>query len=68
MDKHPIDDWVVNGDIVFDAVFDFHDLFKALQEDFPDLTERQVKGVMYSVLADMVNKVENLLWDAAGRL
>lgn len=68
MDKHPIDEWVVNGDIVFDAVFDFHDLFKALQEDFPDLTERQVKGVMYSVLADMVNKVENLLWDAAGRL
>ena len=68
MDKHPIDDWVVNGDIVFDAVFDFHDLFKALQEDFPDLTERQVKGVMYVVLADMVNKVENLLWDAAGRL
>lgn len=68
MDKHPIDDWVVNGDIVFDAVFDFHDLFKALQEDFPDLTERQVKGVMYGVLADMVNKVENLLWDAAGRL
>lgn len=68
MDKHPIDDWVVNGDIVFDAVFDFHDLFKALQEDFPDLTERQVKGVMYGVIADMVNKVENLLWDAAGRL
>ena len=68
MDKHPIDEWVVNGDIVFDAVFDFHDLFKALQEDFPDLMERQVKGVMYSVLADMVNKVENLLWDAAGRL
>ena len=68
MDKHPIDDLVVNGDIVFDAVFDFHDLFKALQEDFPDLTERQVKGVMYGVLADMVNKVENLLWDAAGRL
>ena len=68
MDKHHIDDWVVNGDIVFDAVFDFHDLFKALQEDFPDLTERQVKGVMYGVLADMVNKVENLLWDAAGRL
>ena len=68
MDKHPIDDCVVNGDIVFDAVFDFHDLFKALQEDFPDLTEHQVKGVMYVVLADMVNKVENLLWDAAGRL
>ena len=68
MSVHPIDDWVVNGDIVFDAVFDFHDLFKALQEDFPDLTERQVKGVMYGVLADMVNKVENLLWDAAGRL
>ena len=68
MDKHHIDDCVVNGDIVFDAVFDFHDLFKALQEDFPDLTERQVKGVMYGVLADMVNKVENLLWDAAGRL
>lgn len=68
MDKHPIDEWVVNGDIVFDAVFDFHDLFKALQEDFPDLTERQVKGVMYGVLADMVNKVENLLWDAADRL
>ena len=68
MDKHPIDDWVVNGDIVFDAVFDFHDLFKALQEDFPDLTERQVKGVMYGVLADMVHKVENILWDAAGRL
>ena len=68
MDKHPIDDWVVNGDIVFDAVFDFHDLLNALREDFPDLTERQVKGVMYGVLADMVNKVENLLWDAAGRL
>ena len=68
MDKHPIDDWVVNGDIVFDAVFDFHNLFKGLQEDFPDLTERQVKGVMYGVLTDMVNKVENLLWDAAGRL
>ena len=68
MDKHPIDDWVVNGDIVFDAVFDFHDQLKALSEDFPDLTERQVKGVMYGVLADMVNKVENLLWDAAGRL
>ncbi len=68
MSVHPIDDWVVNGDIVFDAVFDFHDLLKALQEDFPDLTERQVKGVMYGVLADMVNKVENLLWDAAGRL
>ena len=68
MDKHPIDDWVVNGDIVFDAVFDFHDLLNALREDFPDLTERQVKGVMYSVLADMVNKVENLLWDAADRL
>ena len=68
MDKHPIDDWVVNGDIVFDALFDFYDLLKALQEDFPDLTERQVKGVMYGVLADMVNKVENLLWDAAGRL
>mgnify|MGYP003621202515 FL=1 len=68
MDKHPIDDWVVNGDIVFDAVFDFHDLLNALREDFPDLSERQVKGVMYGVLADMVNKVENLLWDAAGRL
>ena len=68
MDKHPIDDWVVNGDIVFDAVFDFHDLLKALSEDYPDLSERQVKGVMYGVLADMVNKVENLLWDAAGRL
>ena len=68
MDKHPIDDWVVNGDIVFDAVFDFHDLLNALREDFPDLTERQVKGVMYGVLADMVNKVENLLWDATGRL
>lgn len=68
MDKHPIDDWVVNGDIVFDAVFDFHDLFKALQEDFPDLTERQVKGVMYSVLVDMTNLVEDSLWDAAGRL
>ena len=68
MDKHPIDDWVVNGDIVFDAVFDFHDLFKALQEDFPDITERQDKGAMYSVLVDMTNKVEGLLWDAAGRL
>ena len=68
MDKHPIDDWVVNGDIVFDAVFDFHDLFKALQEDFPDLTERQVKGAMYSVLVDMTIKVEDLLWVAAGRL
>ena len=68
MDKHPIDDWVVNGDIVFDAVFDFHDLLNALREDYPDLSERQVKGVMYGVLADMVNKVENLLWDAAGRL
>lgn len=68
MDKHPIDDWVVNGDIVFDAVFDFHDLFKALQEDFPDLTERQVKGAMYSALVDMTNLVEDSLWDAAGRL
>lgn len=68
MDKHPIDDWVVNGDIVFDAVFDFHDLLNALREDFPDLTERQVKGVMYGVLADMVNKVEDALWDAADRL
>ena len=68
MDKHPIDDWVVNGDIVFDAVFDFHDLFKALQEDFPDLTERQVKGAKYSVLVDMTNLVEDSLWDAAGRL
>ena len=68
MDKHPIDDCVVNGDIVFDAVFDFHDLLNALREDFHDLSERQVKGVMYGVLADMVNKVENLLWDAAGRL
>ena len=68
MDKHPIDDWVVNGDIVFDAVFDFHDLLKALSEDYPDLSERQVKGVMYGVLADMVNKVEDALWDAADRL
>ena len=68
MDKHPIDDWVVNGDIVFDAVFDFHDLLNALREDFPDLSERQVKGVMYGVLADMVNKVEDALWDAAERL
>ena len=68
MDKHPIDDWVVNGDIVFDAVFDFHDLLNALREDFPDLSERQVKGVMYGVLADMVNKVEDSLWDAAERL
>lgn len=68
MDKHPIDDWVVNGDIVFDALFDFHDLLKALQEDFPDLTERQVKGAMYSVLVDMTNLVEDSLWDAAGRL
>ena len=68
MDKHPIDDWVVNGDIVFDAVFDFHDLLKALQEDFPDLTERQVKGAMYSALVDMTNLVEDSLWDAAGRL
>ena len=68
MDKHPIDDWVVNGDIVFDAVFDFHDLLKALQEDFPDLTERQVKGAMYSVLVAMTNLVEDSLWDAAERL
>lgn len=68
MDKHPIDEWVVNGDIVFDAVFDFHDLLNALREDFPDLTERQVKGVMYGVLANMVNKVEDALWDAADRL
>ena len=68
MDKHPIDEWVVNGDIVFDAVFDFHDLLNALREDFPDLSERQVKGVMYGVLADMVNKVEDALWDAADRL
>ena len=68
MDKHHIDDWVVNGDIVFDAVFDFHDLFKALQEDFPDLTERQVKGAMYSVLVTMTNLVEDSLWDAAERL
>ena len=68
MDKHPIDDWVVNGDIVFDAVFDFHDLLNALREDYPDLSERQVKGVMYGVLADMVNKVEDYLWDAAERL
>lgn len=68
MDKHPIDDWVVNGDIVFDAVFDFHDLLKALSEDRPDLTERQVKGAMYSVLADMTNLVEDSLWDATGRL
>ena len=68
MDKHPIDDCVVNGDIVFDAVFDFHDLLNALREDFPDLTERQVKGVMYGVLANMVNKVEDALWDAADRL
>ena len=68
MDKHPIDDCVVNGDIVFDAVFDFHDLFKALQEDFPDLTVRQVKGAMYSALVDMTNLVEDSLWDAARRL
>ena len=68
MDKHPIDDWVVNGDIVFDAVFDFHDLLKALQEDFPDLTERQVKGAMFSVLVAMTNLVEDSLWDAASRL
>ena len=68
MSVHPIDDWVVNGDIVFDAVFDFHDLLKALQEDFPDLTERQVKGAMYSVLVDMTNLVEDSLWDAAERL
>ena len=68
MDKHPIDDWVVNGDIVFDVVFDFHDLLKALSEDYPDLTERQVKGAMYSVLADMTNLVEDSLWDAAERL
>ena len=68
MDKHPIDDWVVNGDIVFDAVFDFHDLLNALREDFPDLSERQVNGVMYSVLVDMTNLVEDSLWDAAGRL
>ena len=65
MDKHPIDDWVVNGDIVFDAVFDFHDLLNGLREDFPALTERQVKGVMYGVLVDMVNRVEDALWDAA---
>ena len=68
MSVHPIDDWVVNGDIVFDAVFDFHDLLKALQEDFPDLTERQVKGAMYSVLVAMTNLVEDSLWDAAERL
>ncbi len=68
MDKHPIDDWVVNGDIVFDAVFDFHDLLMALSEDFLDLTERQVKGAMYSVLVDMTSKVEDALWDAASRL
>ena len=68
MSVHPIDDWVVNGDIVFDAVFDFHDLLKALQEDFPDLTERQVKGAMYSVLVAMTNLVEDSLWDAAGRM
>ena len=68
MSVHPIDDWVVNGDIVFDALFDFHDLLKALQEDFPDLTERQVKGAMYSVLVAMTNLVEDSLWDAAGRL
>ena len=68
MSVHPIDDWVVNGDIVFDALFDFHDLLKALQEDFPDLTERQVKGAMYRVLVDMTNLVEDSLWDAAERL
>ena len=68
MDKHPIDDWVVNGDIVFDAVFDFHDLLMALSEDFLDLTERQVKGAMYSVLVAMTNLVEDSLWDAASRL
>lgn len=68
MSVHPIDDWVVNGDIVFDALFDFHDLLKALQEDFPDLTERQVKGAMYSVLVAMTNLVEDSLWDAAERL
>lgn len=68
MSVHPIDDWVVNGDIVFDALFDFHDLLKALQEDFPDLTERQVKGAMYSVLVTMTNLVEDSLWDAAERL
>lgn len=68
MDKHPIDDWVVNGDIVFDATFDFHDLLMALSEDFLDLTERQVKGAMYSVLVDMTSKVEDALWDAASRL
>lgn len=68
MDKHPIDDWVVNGDIVFDVTFDFHELLKALSEDFPDLTERQVKGAMYSVLVAMPSGVADLLWDAAGRL
>ena len=68
MDKHPIDDWVVNGDIVFDALFDFHDLLMALSEDFLDLTERQVKDAMYSVLVDMTSKVEDALWDAAARL
>ena len=68
MSVHPIDDWVVNGDIVFDALFDFHDLLKALQEDFPDLTERQVKVAMYSVLVTMTNLVEDSLWDAAERL
>ena len=68
MSVHPIDDLVVNGDIVFDALFDFHDLLKALQEDFPDLTERQVKGAMYRVLIAMTNLVEDSLWDAAGRL
>lgn len=68
MDKHPIDDWVVNGDIVYDAVFDFHDLLADLRLDFPDLTERQIKGAMYSVLVDTPRLVEDALWDAAGRL
>ena len=68
MDKHLIDEWVVNGDIVFDAVFDFHDLLADLRLDFPDLTERQIKGVMYGVLASMPHVVENALWDEAGRL
>ena len=68
MSVHPIDDLVVNGDIVFDALFDFHDLLKALQEDFPYLPERQVKGAMYRVLVAMTNLVEDSLWDAAERL
>lgn len=63
--KHPIDDYVVNGDIVFDALFDYDDLFEALRRDFPDLTEHKIKGVMFRVLSGLTASVEDLLWDAA---